>query len=50
MNEKYEFEMAWSSIYHTFEDNAFDTRNAPVYNDSNDSVTVGGTTYYASPF
>lgn len=30
MNTRYDFEMAWASIYNTFEENAFDYRGKPL--------------------
>jgi Fe-S cluster assembly iron-binding protein IscA len=45
----YEFEMAWASIYNTF-DEAFDYRGKPFYIDSESAVIVDGTTYYSAPF
>jgi hypothetical protein len=46
----YDFEMAWASIYNTFEDEAFDYVGKPFYIDSEDAVIVNGKTYYANPF
>ena len=50
MFDRYDFEMAWASIYNTFEDNAFDYRGKPFFIDADDSVIVNGTTYFATPF
>jgi hypothetical protein len=46
----YDFEMAWASIYLTFEDNAFDYRKQPVFDDNAGTVTIFGKTYAEVPF
>jgi hypothetical protein len=46
----YDFEMAWQSIYWTFQDNAFDYRGKPFFDDNEGSVTIAGKTYVEVPF
>ena len=48
MNSRYDFEMAWASIYWTFEDNAFDSSEVFYANDG--SIYVGGTQFVEVPF
>lgn len=50
MNTRYDFEMAWASIYNTFEDEAFDYRGKPFFIDADSAVIVNGTTYVEVPF
>lgn len=44
----YDFEMAWASIYHTFEDNAFDYRGKPFA--VGDALIYNGVEYVEVPF
>lgn len=46
----YDFEMAWASIYWTFQDNAFDYRNQPFIDDNAGTVRLYGKTYVEVPF
>jgi hypothetical protein len=50
MNTQYDFEMAWQSIYWTFEDNAFDYRGKPFFDDNEGSLTIAGKKYWEVPF
>lgn len=49
MNKRYDFEMAWASIYNTFEDEAFDFRGKPFQIDPA-TIIVNGVEYVEVPF
>ena len=48
MANRYDFEMAWASIYWTFEDNAFDS--SKVYHAPDGSIIIGQSTFVEVPF
>lgn len=48
MNNRYDFEMHWASIYWTFEDNAFDSSR--VYHANDGSIWINNTQFVEVPF
>lgn len=48
MTNNYDFEMAWHSIYLTFEDNAFDS--SKVYHAKDGSIWLGQSQFVEVPF